>query len=114
MWQGSLISGGIIAAPGDMEYPKTTDAIDGAQRSDALYFQYGTTNEVWLNIWSGTWPTNYGGPGGTGKHWHTVVHSKCLEGYIDNCYSVQLGWLTPNGAPQQEHKGAISIRGRWA
>ena len=113
LWQGALVSGGIIMAPGDVEYPITSNDTIG-QKSDALYFQYGASKEVWLNVWSGTWPTTYGGPGGTGKYWHTVVHSLCLEGYIPNCYSVQLGWVTPNGAPQQEHKGAISIRGRWA
>jgi len=112
LWQGTLVSGGIIMAPGDVEYPITSNDTIG-QKSDALYFQYGASKEVWLNVWSGTWPAAYGGPGGTGKYWHTVVHSLCLEGYIPNCYSVQLGWVTPNGAPQQEHKGAISIRGRW-
>jgi len=112
LWNGSIISGGIILAPGDIEYPKVI--ISGTTYSDALYFPYGGTNEVWLNIWSGSWATTYGGPGGTTSSWHTVVHSQCLEGYIKNCYSVQLGWITVNGAPQQEHKGSIAIRGRWS
>lgn len=111
LWQGSIISGGVVLAPGDAEYPSTV--VSGTPHTDALYFPYGGTNEVWLNIWSGTWPTTYGGPGGSTKAWHTVVHSVCLEGYIQNCYSVQLGWVTVNGAPQQEHKGAVAIRGRW-
>jgi len=129
-WAGQPISGGILMAPADVMYPKTavaipvagtptastyTDGSTSSYQSDGLYFQYGTTNEVWFNVWSGTWPTAYGGTDQTAvaSTWYTVVHSQCLEGYIPNCYSVQLGWITPNGAPQQEHEGSIAIRGRW-
>ena len=129
IWAGYITSGGVVLAPGDIQYPSVTvkspgtinasnvytDASTSGTSSDGLYIPYGTTAEVWLNIWSGTWPTAYGGNAtqAVTSTWYTVVHSLCLEGYIPNCYSVQLGWLTPNGAPQQEHRGAISIRGRW-
>ena len=129
IWGGMPVSGGIIMAPGDVMYPTVSvpntgtvtgstynDAATSSTVNDGLYFPYGATGEVWMNIWSGTWPVAYGGTDQTAvtSTWWTVAHSQCLEGYIPNCYSVQLGWLTPNGAPQQEHKGAISIRGRWA
>jgi hypothetical protein len=42
-----------------------------------------------------------------------LINSKGMESYIPTAYSVQLGWLTGNGAPQQQQCGAISIRGRW-
>ena len=125
-WAGTPVSGGIITAPGDMEYPTITVAApgtatartytDGATtvtKNDGLYFPYGAGGEVWLNVWSGTWPAAWGGNDSLPVMWHTVVHSVCLEGYIPNCYSVQLGWVTGNGAPQQDHKGPVAIRGRW-
>ena len=127
LWAGAPVSGGIIAAPGDMEYPTITVAAVGTvtaatytdggttvTKNDGLYFPYGVGGEVWLNVWSGTWPTAWGGNDATAAMWHTVVHSVCLEGQIPNCYSVQLGWVTGNGAPQQDHKGPVAIRGRWA
>ena len=129
IWAGAIVSGGVIMAPGDIMYPVQSVSIPGSinaqgvyvdsatssSYADGLYVPYGTTAEVWMNIWSGTWPVAYGGTAQTAvtSTWYTVVHSQCLEGYIPNCYSVQLGWLTPNGAPQQEHRGAISVRGRW-
>ena len=129
IWAGAIVSGGVIMAPGDIMYPVQSVSIPGSinaqgvyvdsatssSYADGLYVPYGTTAEVWMNIWSGTWPVTYGGTAQTAvtSTWYTVVHSQCLEGYIPNCYSVQLGWLTPNGAPQQEHRGAISVRGRW-
>ena len=33
--------------------------------------------------------------------------------YASNAYSIQLGYLTNNGAPIQTHKGALQVRGRW-
>ena len=113
-WGGIWRSGSLIIPPSDIWYPMSN--VSGTSKNDALYFKYGTVNEVWLNIWSGTWPTTYGGTEQTAVNdmWYVVAHPDCLEGKIQNCYSVQLGWVTGNGAPQQEHKGAIAIRGRWA
>ena len=114
IWASPIVDGGIILSPVDIQYPVWSSGT--SKRSDGLYFPYGTTGEVWFNVWSGVWPASAGGSGGqtTTDTWWTVVHSQCLEGYVPNCYSVQLGWVTANGSPQQEHKGAISIRGRWA
>ena len=113
-WGGLWSSSSLLIPPSDIWYP--TSDVNGTTKNDALYFKYGTVNEVWLNIWSGTWPTTYGGTeqDAAKDMWYVVAHPECLEGKIPNCYSVQLGWVTGNGAPQQEHKGAIAIRGRWA
>lgn len=97
---GIKIDGGIILMPGDIEYPEKT--INGVIKHDGLYFHYNETNEVWLNIYKDN-----------SSNWHFLVDSECKEPESPTDYSVQLGWITINGAPQQEHMGAIAIRGRW-
>ena len=132
LFWGTPISGGLILSPGDISYPiidsstaQGKDTLDKLKADgvitngttelyDGLYVPYGTGANVWLNIWSGTWPVTYGGAATDPDWWWAVAHTICLEGIIPNCYSVQLGWITNNGAPQQDKKGSIAIRGRWA
>lgn len=109
-----------IIAWNDIKYPTNTDV----NSSDSLYYNKvaytGGYMEVWLNIWSGTCPAASGG--GTNPDvpvWRYVCDSLCYEmdttrTYANNAYSVQLAYITNNGAPIQIQKGAIDVRGRWA
>lgn len=108
----TAITGGVILGPGAFSYP---DRIVGnATKDDGIYIPYLSTADIWLNIWYGVWPITI--PGHS-KHqtvqWQFVVTTYKLEGSLGNTYSVYLGWITPNGSPQQDHRGAITIRGRW-
>lgn len=112
---GSVVTAGVILGPGAFSYPDQTVGND--TKDDGIYIPYGNTGELWLNIFFGPWPQNSFILPGYSKHqdeiWQFVVTTFKLEGILGNTYSVQLGWVTPNGSPQQEHTGAIAIRGRW-
>lgn len=104
----------------DIKYPKNADV----NSSDSLYYNRsvhtGGYMEVWLNIWSGTCPASSGGGANpTASAWRYVCDSLCYEmdtarTYAKNAYSIQLAYITNNGAPIQIQKGAIDVRGRWA
>lgn len=103
--------------PGNLEYPIIKDPNDQTKLvADALYPPYGAIQDVWLTIIppDTVGPVGFAGAGVASPLWRFLVNSECMESYIQNAYSIYLGWLTVNGAPQQEHKGAIAIRGRWA
>lgn len=94
----------------------------GAHPHDGLYLKHEQTMaqqaQVWLNIWSGTWPSSSGGwYNSTTKMWRYVVDTCCYEqkneAWCSGAYSVQIGNITNNGAPVQMHKGALAVRGRW-
>lgn len=94
----------------------------GAHPHDGLYLKHEQTMtqqaQVWLNIWSGTWPASSGGwLSATTKMWRYVVDTCCYEQkgetWCSGAYSVQIGNITNNGAPVQLHKGALAVRGRW-
>ena len=112
---GSVVTAGVVLGPGAFSYPDQT--VGNATKDDGIYIPYGNTGELWLNIFFGPWPQNSFILPGYSKHqdeiWQFVVTTFKLEGILGNTYSVQLGWVTPNGSPQQEHTGAIAIRGRW-
>ena len=95
----------------------------GAHPHDGLYLKHEQTMtqqaQVWLNIWSGTWPASSGGwLSATTKMWRYVVDTCCYEqkgeSWCSGAYSVQIGNITNNGAPVQLHKGALAVRGRWS
>ena len=111
------------AADKQMQYPM--QVISGTTVNNGLYLTGEMASPVWLNIWSGTWPEAAGGwftP--TDSKMRFIVDTKCYE--VDppvsgssslispNVYSVQLGYVNPNGASVQIQKGAIEIRGRWS
>ena len=96
----------------------------------AVYDDNEPRAEVWLNIWSGKWDSGGGHDYiiNSGTESATtiatsdsviryVVDTRCYEelnlDYASNAYSIQLGYLTNNGAPIQTHKGALQVRGRW-
>lgn len=138
---GGKVLGPINTDATTIAYPLTT--VSGNTRSDGLYikltYQAGETTAgwivsggveydhlvtrmpVWMNIWSGSWTAGgqaVGGYGSAASIWRYVVDTACYESAapvgVSNAYSVQLGYITANGAPIQTHKGAIEIRGRWA
>lgn len=95
----------------------------GVHPHDGLYLKHEQTvtqqAQVWLNIWSGTWPASSGGwLSSTTKMWRYVVDTCCYEqkgeSWCSGAYSVQIGNITNNGAPVQLHKGALAVRGRWS
>lgn len=95
----------------------------GVHPHDGLYLKHEQTMtqqaQVWLNIWSGTWPSSSGGwLSSTIKMWRYVVDTCCYEqkgeSWCSGAYSVQIGNITNNGAPVQLHKGALAVRGRWS
>ena len=109
----------LMLYPGNLEYPiqSVTNSVGTAiVVSNGLYPAYGTTTNVWLTIVppDTVGPSGYEGAGTPSAVWRFLVGSKSLETTVSNAYSINLGWITNNGAPQQEHKGAISIRGRWS
>lgn len=103
------------------EYPLYSSGTYSA--TNGLYTNFGQSINVWLHIAppGAKWPADYESngqrvSGSTIRGWHFLVNTRCMEEVLDNqgFYAINLGWVTGNGSPQQDHKGAIVVRGRWA
>ena len=100
-------------------YPTVSNyTSSGSHPHDGLYLTTGVGAQVWLNVWSGTWPASAGGWNSTStKMWRYIVDTQCYERFTSSwcsgAYSVQIGDITNNGAPVQMHRGAVAVRGRW-